>query len=66
MLKALFSIELTAYLDFFVALLAEIAATPCHLCTSHGLLFDCEGLLGLDLCANKVSQQSEKITSHIL
>lgn len=38
-----------AYLDFFVALFAEIASPSGHLCTSHSLLFGSKVLLGLDL-----------------
>lgn len=39
-----------AYLDFLIALLAEVASPTGHLCTSHGFLFYREDLLGLNLC----------------
>jgi hypothetical protein len=38
------------YLFFFVALLAEVFATPCHFGTPHRMLFGCEMLFDFNFC----------------
>src|SRR3569833_1680419 len=52
-------------LDLFIALLAEVAATPCHLLLFHTDLLSREMLLDLDLCYRDFGQSRYLTSTHV-
>src|SRR3569833_1588181 len=55
----------TTSLDLFIALLAEVAATPCLLLPSHTDLLSREMLLVLDLCFRDFGQSRYLTSTHV-